>query len=159
MTEAFAAWRSGNSTPFQASLAYYVPLTSRQNPYRHVVVIVYMYDCTIVQEKESAHKACTSNAMLPLLRGRGHDTLPHWCSQHSRLEILQACQCLQVSASSYGECYDLQAAYCYLLGQIGDALEVMPGEEFRVAVQEASQVTSACWHLYSCHPVSRCQAA
>lgn len=34
----------------------------------------------------------------------------------------------------------LQAAYGYLLGQVGDALEVMPGEEFRVAVQEASKV-------------------
>lgn len=39
------------------------------------------------------------------------------------------------------KCPGLQAAYCYLLGQIGDALEVMPGEEFRVALQEASKVT------------------
>ena len=33
-----------------------------------------------------------------------------------------------------------QAAYGYLLGQFGDALEVVPGEEFRVAVQEAVKV-------------------
>ena len=41
---------------------------------------------------------------------------------------------------TYEKCHDLQAAYCYLLGQIGDALEVMPGEEFRVALQEAAKV-------------------
>ena len=36
----------------------------------------------------------------------------------------------------------LQAAYGYLLGQVGDTLEVMPGEEFRVAVEEAGKVLS-----------------
>ena len=35
-----------------------------------------------------------------------------------------------------------QAAYAYALGQIGDVLEVMPGEEFRVAVQEAQKVSA-----------------
>ena len=45
------------------------------------------------------------------------------------------------------KCPGLQAAYCYLLGQIGDALEVMPGEEFRVALQEASKVPYACQQL------------
>ena len=34
----------------------------------------------------------------------------------------------------------LQAAWSYVLGQIGDAVDVMPGEEFRVAVQEAGKV-------------------
>lgn len=37
-----------------------------------------------------------------------------------------------------------QAAYAYALGQIGDVLEVMPGEEFRVAVQEAQKVSAVC---------------
>lgn len=39
-----------------------------------------------------------------------------------------------------GDYSTFQAAYGYLLGQVGDALEVMPGEEFRVAVHEASKV-------------------
>ena len=34
----------------------------------------------------------------------------------------------------------LQAAWSYVLGQIGDAVDVMPGEEFRVALQEAAKV-------------------
>ena len=46
----------------------------------------------------------------------------------------------QHAALSTGSCV-LQAAYGYLLGQVGDALEVMPGEEFRVAVQEASKAS------------------
>ena len=41
------------------------------------------------------------------------------------------------------QCLMLQAAYSYLLGQVGDTLEVMPGEEFRVALQEAVKVTLA----------------
>ncbi len=49
-------------------------------------------------------------------------------------------------------CVLLQAAYGYLLGQVGDALEVMPGEEFRVAVQEAIKVPVVWQHpcTYAC---------
>lgn len=40
----------------------------------------------------------------------------------------------------HGDSTTFQAAYGYLLGQVGDTLEVMPGEEFRVAVEEAGKV-------------------
>ena len=70
-------------------------------------------------------------------------------------DVLLACQCLLVPALFNGNCCDLQAAYCYLLGQIGDALEVMPGEEFRVALREASKVTFPCCQvqLPFCEPL------
>ena len=48
----------------------------------------------------------------------------------------------------------LQAAYGYLLGQVGDALEVMPGEEFRVAVHEASKVYLMLTCLARLHKLS-----
>ena len=34
----------------------------------------------------------------------------------------------------------LMVAYSWMLGQVGDALGVQPGEEFRVALMEAQKV-------------------
>lgn len=38
----------------------------------------------------------------------------------------------------------LFVAYSWMLSQVGDALGVQPGEEFRIALLEAQQVCSIC---------------
>ncbi|KAL3148336.1 hypothetical protein ABBQ38_013794 [Trebouxia sp. C0009 RCD-2024] len=66
------------------------------------------------------------------------------CQERTQLLTVQKQDALTLpqafAAWRTGASTPFQAAYCYLLGQIGDALEVMPGEEFRVALQEASKV-------------------
>lgn len=66
-----------------------------------------------------------------------------------------ACQYPSVPSISPCKRCNLQAAYSYLLGQIGDAVEVMPGEEFRVALQEASKVLQMSVGCHAVSPVLR----
>lgn len=69
LTEAFAAWRSGNSTPFQASLAHCIPYTAEatclQTCFCHSTRMHY---CSVEQiSKCGVDVDCL--AMLPLIRG------------------------------------------------------------------------------------------
>lgn len=57
------------------------------------------------------------------------------------LDMTPVQQCVDTPEPPVKHHMCLQAAWSYVLGQIGDAVDVMPGEEFRVAVQEAGKVS------------------